>query len=354
MSQCFRCKLLAAKSRLGANGDWLFVTMERSCSKCAPEPDGRNPVDLDCEYSTLSGAEAAFSLVASEKAVDLLLEHSKEYYDGVLAAQDLQRDKAKTLLGCTTFTMAVLSFSATLMKDFLGELPNLAFLVVLLLFGVVMGHFVRGLKVAIEATMLEKVVAVSTQEIVELGAIEKKFFDPVVARRALAARYRAAATQTNQYLTEVKSQIVLAQACFKWGFYVLPVFVVASLLVAYSMSRTLVSTRDIGSMPDDVVSRMEAADVLNRLSDLENSFEGSLSMSQALREEVSSVRADLMGLMMVVSSSGSLAEAAFDRADMRDDEMDRIMAMLWERVVSLEKRVDEQRARSTKSKGGRK
>lgn len=230
--RCKRCMCMAAKGWLGWNGDWLFVTFASPCASCAAKQLVEYR-DLDLDYETTEAAEVAFSPVTAPEAVTALLDHAKEYYEGVIQAQGIVRDKAKLLLGATSFTIGVFALAATVLKD---ALPNMSVgLLVVALVSLVLpaSHFVRALFYAIVAITRESTCAVSTQEAVEALSSGADEYDKTKAERQLAARYRTAATTTNQWLMEPKSKVMLAQGCFKWGLLLLPLLVLEYLILVY-------------------------------------------------------------------------------------------------------------------------
>jgi hypothetical protein len=105
--------------------------------------------------------------LTGEDATTLLLEHAKAYYDDVIETQTIVRDKAKLLLGATSFTIAVFALATALLKDSLQAVPWWGALMILLPLIVIAVHFVRALVNALVAITRESTNAVSTQEVVD-------------------------------------------------------------------------------------------------------------------------------------------------------------------------------------------
>ena len=218
------------KRALWKNGDWLFATLEEPCPNCEADglPAGR---DLDLDYETPGQALDAFRDVKDDAAAELLLNHAKQYYKDVIDSQGVARDKSKLLLGATSFTFAVFSGGAALLRESFGSAPAWLSVPMAVLFALIAIHFGRALVHALEAITREVTYAVSTQDY--LAAIATPGSRLANAKRRLAADYRSAATRTNQALGHRKNSIMLAQSCFKWGFILVPVLVFVSLVSTY-------------------------------------------------------------------------------------------------------------------------
>ncbi len=259
-----------AKTLLGKNGDWLYVSLEGPCSKC-DATSGPQEHDLDLDFASTDQAYEAFGAVTEADGMSLVLEHAKAYYDGVVETQGIIRDKAKLLLGATSFTIGVFALATTVLKDSLQSMAWWQMSLIVIVFVVVTVHFTRALVYALVAITQESTQAVSTQEVIAaLQGRGAEFIMPEVERR-LAAHYRSAATQTNQRMIGGKTTVMLAQGCFKWGLVWLPVLVFGCLLTAY-----IVGASAIPRWAQPIVDRVDALEssakaMESKVSGIENS-----------------------------------------------------------------------------------
>jgi hypothetical protein len=250
--------------------------------------------DLDLDYETPGQAYAAFKDVTADDAIETLLEHSKEYYSDTITTQGVIRDKAKLLLGTTSFTLAVFSGGVALLKESFGGAPTWLVVVMSLLFVVIVVHFARALWHALETITREETCAVSTQDVLAAVVVPESGLSET--KRRLAADYRSAATQTAKYLVKRKLGLMLAQGCLKWGLILTPGLFFCSLLAAYIKPNTEIPTwakplvNDVGNLQREQLANRTRVDSLDHgLATLD----GALQELKVNAATIQSVQADL-------------------------------------------------------------
>ena len=200
-------------------GDWLFSS-EAVCKKHRPTAHAQ--CDLDSAFETPERALVEFADVIVPEGRKLLYDHAKEKFQAAEVTQATERDKAKQLLGTTSFTLALISASLALLRDSPTGFPLWATIILAILFLWVVSHFLRALLLSIRAITRDETIAVSTQAVV--GVLKEpgeKYEDAQVYQR-LAADLRSATTQTNSRLLHRVNQVILAQTSFRWGLTLLP------------------------------------------------------------------------------------------------------------------------------------
>ena len=251
------------------DGDWLFSS-EAVCKK--HRPTGHAQCDLDSAFETPEKALAEFADVIVPEGRKLLYDHANQQFQAAEMTQATERDKAKQLLGTTSLTLALISASLALLRDWLTEFPVWAMIIVLALFVWVVSHFLRALLLSIRAITRDETIAVSTQAVVDvLKESQEKYEDGHVYQR-LAADLRWATTETNSRLLARINRVILAQTSFRWGLTLLPVlfglYVLFALIYAEkptstpapndgTMHVTAPATESTGAGKDTVLKALE-------------------------------------------------------------------------------------------------
>ena len=207
--------------------------MESPCPRCEPATPAPTR-DLDSDFRTYELAYAAFNGVKTADDIEVLLDHTKEYYKSVLDTQGIVRDKAKLLFGATSFSLAVFTTGVALLKESFEGASLWIVLPLLVLCVIIAIHFARALVHALRAITREATCAVSTQDYLSAltSAVDGEDHR-IDASRQLAAHFRFVATETNNLMIPRKDMLMLAQGCFKWGLILLPLLVLASLAEVY-------------------------------------------------------------------------------------------------------------------------
>lgn len=170
----------------------------------------------------------------------LLYEHAKDQLESAEATQDTVRDKAKQLLGTVSFTLALMSASLVLVREWHATVPLLATVGILALFFWVIAHFVRALILSIQAITRDEVVGVSTQQIAKVLKASSGDYANNAVYTKLASAFRAAASQTRRRTLDSVNRVILAQRSFLWGLILLPAtfLLYVSLTLVYVPSKT--------------------------------------------------------------------------------------------------------------------
>jgi len=210
---CFKCGLLHLKHCLPGDGDWLFPTFGPPCSRCATPAPSR---DIAAEFTNEDKTHAAFKRVPrGEFRTRLLVEHSREATKNVQDIAALQNDKAKALLGTSSFAVAAVLGLLAFVERTRDAVPTaiLLFEVVLYLFA--LSHVYRALRNAIQAITRNEVVGVPTQEV--LTALSARSREEDAINRRLAACYLATANQTHERFLPRIRQLLAGQISFRYA-----------------------------------------------------------------------------------------------------------------------------------------
>jgi hypothetical protein len=232
-SNCKYCKFLRWKSGLQFEGDWLFSS-GNACSAHPVVPEGL--VDLEREFDHADQAFQAFDAVSVPDGRKMLYQHAKDEMKEVISRRSTVHDKAKQLLGSTSFTLAIISASLALLHEWYAIVPWWNALIMLLLFAWVVSHFLRSLILSIQLITRDEVISVPTQQFVKILSAPKDAYKNGRIYVHLAAQTRAAAAATSRRVRGRVNQIILAQTSFRWGLTLLPMLVAwnALAIVWYS------------------------------------------------------------------------------------------------------------------------
>lgn len=211
---CIRCWLLGLKHKLPSDGDWLFPTFSTDCKKCSKQKHQQE--DLASQFDSPEKALSRFEEVpAGDARGKLLLEHAEDWTQKVQDIAALQQEKAKSLLGTSSFAAAALFGSLKIIEDDLSH-DSPTRVVEIVLFFWACTHVYRALKNAIQAVTRNESVTISTQDFI--NSLNGEGSDDLdSAYRRLAAHHVSSANQTHKKLLDRIKLIQGGQISFRYG-----------------------------------------------------------------------------------------------------------------------------------------
>lgn len=299
---CLKCNLLRLKHRLPGDGDWLFPTFGPPCSRCATAAPSR---DLAAEFTNEDKTHAAFKRVPRGKfRTRLLIEHAREATKNVQDIAALQNDKAKALLGTSSFAVAAVLGLLAFVERTRDAVPTAVLLLEVALYLFAVSHVYRALRNAIQATTRNEVVGVPTQELLSTLSMKSRKEDAV--NRRLAACYLATANDTHKRLLPRIRQILAGQISFKyamlWG-GVLLLFHIGSLFIFSATQANEINDSASSATVVGDIRTTKDADVVHSVDSADGpvSYKGSVEPTDA-RSEDTAVPSSVPGLDVVVPS----------------------------------------------------
>jgi hypothetical protein len=288
---------------LPGDGDWIFSSTNQ-CESCASTQ--QHSGDLAAQFETPDGALKAFAPITTQTGRKAILEHAKEWSASIDDLRSTVRDKAKVILGATSFTFAVMSLAIGVLQNTSEALPRWAWILLLVLFFWVLLHFTRSLILSLDAITRDKTETVSTAQVIEFasrcdaqGSEESEESEESELR--FAAEVLAAATRTHKMARASVNRVILAQASFVWGLLLLPaVFFTFILLFRYYPPSA------------DPKWKPELTRVERRLDDAKSSSVESLNRVQ---EELAHAKADVARLQAAIERRDGLQAEVERRLD---------------------------------------
>jgi len=219
---------LGIKYRLPDDGDWLFPTFSRRCKTCKESVQG----DLADAFSEAGSAVSAFGAIPPDAdSTKILVEHAHTCKARVKEIADLQHDKAKALLGTSSFSAAMWLAAVALMEKDYAHFSNAAMVLQIGFFLLASSHLYRSLREAIKAITRNEAEEVPTQTYVEILSQrrpEEQDLDGTL--RKLAAETIAAANRTHAlYLPRIE-QVQRGQISFRYSLVFLGLMLAVHLI----------------------------------------------------------------------------------------------------------------------------
>jgi hypothetical protein len=199
-------RILALKSRLPGNGDFLWVTED------PPADDEADQEDLAKKFSK---AEYVGEQIrkAEPEIQRIAYEHAREYAQRVGQQAATVRNKALTLMTMASFSSAVLLGLSPLLLEMCHGAEWWLKVSALLIGTAVVSHLLHSVNLSVGAAMREVAVEESPLDVVEIS----HEVDLETTYRKAAARQIAYASQTAEYVRQRTNQVILAQAALQWG-----------------------------------------------------------------------------------------------------------------------------------------
>jgi len=177
--------------------------------------EGHEGEDLEAPLSCLDEALEIVAPVTSPEGCEALMRHAEGKAARVEDMRQVTRDKAKLLVGTSSFGFAVIVGSVSLIHESLDRLPTWLLLTLLPVLVVAAVHLVRAIMLAVRALIREQDFQVPTQEVVNL--LSDASVDKESRQKKLAGHVLSAAAQTTALVRARVNQVILAQTSFFWG-----------------------------------------------------------------------------------------------------------------------------------------
>lgn len=204
----FKDRLLKLKQVLPANGDWL-------CPTPAPVPVG-SVEDLAETYSDPENVLEAVPTPLSSEIADAVLAEANRIAQAASVRADTVRDKAKVLLGTSSFVGAVVTGILSFSFQHIKVLPTWISLPFIVLFALMLVQFGFSLVRSIRAMTRETLHELTPRElgrIIQVGGELEEF------KRRLAATRFALANKTSIFVTQKVNDLILGQVGFGFGLF---------------------------------------------------------------------------------------------------------------------------------------
>lgn len=277
--------LLRWKSKLPANGDWLFVTEELS-----EEPStGETGQDLSARYDEYQNLVEDTKALQSEPAIKFFYEKAKEFENWVYKGRADIRDKAKVLLGAASFVSAILATSVSIIANSVSMQTAWARLVCAGIVTLMGAHFLRAIYVALGLLIREESVTTSLPEMIKACSADEN-----EALKILATKTIHYANLTDTVVLRQGNRLIVSQHAFRWG--LLYAFLLTVLCVFYFTHHPKADpTGRVVSAVESVntsISSLEK-EVSTRLDQVSGSTQTVQKEIESLRRDVSSGAATL-------------------------------------------------------------
>ena len=223
----FNDQLLKVKQALPLNGDWLWPTP-------TPAPTGLVE-DLAETYSISEKVLEAIPMPLPAGIADALMAEVNRIAQGTLVRTDTVRDKAKVLLGTSSFVGAVVTGILSLSFQHMKLLPAWINVPFTILFALMLIEFGFSLILSMRAMTRETLHELAPRQ---LGRMIEEAGEIDEFKRRLAATRFALANKNSIFTTEKVNYLILGQIGFGFGlFYALILFLVFAIAFVTSENK---------------------------------------------------------------------------------------------------------------------
>lgn len=211
-------RILQFKSKLPANGDFLFVTE-------TPARGGQEDIDLADRYKHRN---AVLNQLRSNDldVIKLIYERAKIYESKVEMVDTVTRDKAKTLVGVSSLTSAIFLGFVSAFSSAIPKFNWWILLIELLLFIFLASHLLNALLKALESLTREVSEWPGPQDFL-LSRVDVK---PYFAFSEAIAQIVSSACKNLGYIHERNNKVQIAQHAFYYALIYFLVFVMFHIL----------------------------------------------------------------------------------------------------------------------------
>ncbi len=215
-------KINYIKSKLFLNGDWLYVTLDKQ------KVDNEVNLDeIDLNEALLNENENLAKIKdADEQTLKLMYERVLIAESSSRERADTVRDKAKALLGTSTFVSAILFGISTYFIPLIFKNPFYILVFESILLFLMFAHFTRSLMAAMSVLLRESYFEFPPAEILNIkGTLTEIYKKNIAVLLACIA-------ETQKFTTSKVNKLILGQDSFRYGLcYLFIIFFIHNLTI---------------------------------------------------------------------------------------------------------------------------
>jgi large-conductance mechanosensitive channel len=210
-----------AKTRLPANGDWIFVTGDLPGD--SPE-DPANPEEPFIDVGSVRS-----SLYSNDPdLIKLVYERAKAYEATISNYTNRVYDKAKTLVGSVSFVSAVLSALVSLLLSSASRFGWIVIAIESSILFLMVGHLLRSVSIGLRVITREDLYYTHYNEVLAAASIGQDGL--VNAYKDAISQIVSYADRTHEQAWQRVRKLILGQAAFHYGIFFFVLFVAFHLI----------------------------------------------------------------------------------------------------------------------------